>query len=69
MPLVDGFEVLGWIKQRHDLASVAVVVLTSSDREEDLHRAKALGAASYLTKTVLFGNVVHLLQATLQASS
>ena len=66
MPLKDGFEVLTWIKQMEALKEIPVIILTSSDREEDLRRAKSLGASFYLTKTVTFGNVVKTVEEITQ---
>lgn len=50
LPFVDGFEILAWMKPRHELSSMVVVVLTSSPEEKDHERAYALGARSYLVK-------------------
>jgi CheY-like chemotaxis protein len=50
MPYLNGFEVLSWIRERPDLESLPVVVLTSSDENRDHQRAYSLGARSYLVK-------------------
>ncbi len=63
MPLKDGFDVLSWIKENPPLTSIPVIVLTSSDREADIQRAKTLGATAFLTKTISYGNVVQALQS------
>src|SRR3989442_654748 len=44
MPRKDGFEVLRWIRQEPGLRSLRVVVLTSSDRLQDVNLAYQLGA-------------------------
>lgn len=69
LPFKDGFEVLAWTKTRPELNDVPVIILTSSDREEDLSRAKAMGATLYLTKTVTFGNVIETLADFLRRKS
>lgn len=58
MPGRDGFEVLQWLREQKALKPAPVVVLTSSDREEDKKKAKDLGAHSYYTKPVDFTKLV-----------
>jgi CheY-like chemotaxis protein len=58
MPKRDGFEVLQWIRDQKTLKPAPVLVLTSSDRDEDKKRAKDLGAGSYYTKPVDFTKLV-----------
>ena len=62
MPRTDGFEVLQWVRSDRDLKRLLVVVLTSSDLQEDVDRAYELGANSYLVKPVVFDEMVHLLK-------
>lgn len=50
MPHLDGFGVLEWMRGRRDLATVPVVVLTSSDSPRDERRALKLGARAFHTK-------------------
>lgn len=50
LPFVDGFEVLEWIRAHPSLRHMIVVVFTSSTCAEDMARAYALGANSYLVK-------------------
>ena len=50
LPKSDGSDVLKRIREKPELASVPVVVLTSSDSPKDRHTASTLGAASFLTK-------------------
>jgi two-component system response regulator len=50
MPKVSGLEVLERLKQDPQLACIPVVVLTSSDRAEDIDAAYRLGTNSYVTK-------------------
>lgn len=61
LPRLSGLEVLQWIRERHSLSAVPVVVLTSSTEEEDISRAYRLGANSYLQKPVAFDELVKLL--------
>ena len=50
MPLVGGFEVLGWLRLQPGLRRLVVIVFTSSALPEDINRAFELGANSYLIK-------------------
>ena len=50
MPRVGGFDVLAELKQDPQLRSIPVVVLSSSDRPEDVNRTYRLGGNSYVTK-------------------
>ena len=52
MPVKDGFEVLNEIKRDPALASLPVVMLTSSQSEDDIARSYSNGACSYITKPV-----------------
>ncbi len=58
MPKRNGFEVLEWLREQKTLKPAPVVVLTSSNRDEDKRRAKELGAGSYYTKPVDFAKLV-----------
>src|SRR4051794_34320668 len=62
MPGTDGFEVLEWLRNEPQLKRLLVVVLTSSNLQEDVDRAYELGANSYLVKPVSFDEMVHLIQ-------
>lgn len=50
MPLVDGFEVLKRLREAPRTQSIPVVVVSSSERPEDVRRSYELGANSYLVK-------------------
>jgi CheY-like chemotaxis protein len=62
MPGTDGFEVLQWIRAEPEMKRLLVVVLTSSNLQEDVDRAYDLGANSYLVKPVAFDAMVNLIQ-------
>jgi CheY-like chemotaxis protein len=61
MPRKNGFEVLGWIRERPEFNSLPVVVLTSSQESADINRAYALGANSYLVKPASFLSLVDMI--------
>ncbi len=50
MPRMDGFEVLEWLRCRPEFKSMRTVVLSSSDHEADISKARALGATDYFRK-------------------
>lgn len=51
MPMMDGFELLEWIRAQPECARLKVVMLTSSDDAADIRRARDLGADGYLLKS------------------
>ena len=50
MPDLSGFDVLRWIRNTPHVASIPVLVLTSSSAERDIGKATELGANGYLVK-------------------
>ena len=62
MPRKNGREALKEIKTDPDLCRIPVVVLTTSQAEEDVVRSYQLGANSYITKPVTFDGLVAVMQ-------
>ena len=58
MPRKDGREALAEIRADADLCGLPVVVLTTSDADEDILRSYNLGANSYIQKPVTFEKMV-----------
>lgn len=54
LPGIDGIEVLKRIKNDSNLKQIPVIMLTTSDREEDIAQSYQHYANSYLTKPVGF---------------
>lgn len=52
MPGVDGREVLRQVKSNERLKSIPVVVLTTSEIDEDIHSSYQSGANAYIRKPV-----------------
>ena len=52
MPGMDGFALVGRIREEPGLADAAFVMLTSSGRRADHERCRALGIATYVTKPI-----------------
>ncbi|MCA9708418.1 MAG: response regulator [Myxococcales bacterium] len=52
MPRKNGFEALEEIKANPRIRHIPVIMLTTSDREEDIVKSFAYGACSYISKPV-----------------
>jgi two-component system, chemotaxis family, response regulator Rcp1 len=63
LPRKDGREVLEEIKQDVNLRSIPVVILTSSQAEQDICRAYQLHANCYVTKPVDLDQFVTVVQS------
>ena len=57
MPILNGFEVLDWVRGQNFATRIRIVVLSGSDHEGDKQRATQLGALDYLVKPI---RVAHL---------
>lgn len=62
LPRLDGREVLARIKSDPDLRRIPVVILTTSEAEEDVLRSYDLHANAYVTKPVDFDRFVAVVQ-------
>jgi len=62
LPRKDGREVLAEIKTDESLRSIPVVVLTTSEAEEDVLRSYDLHANAYVTKPVDFERFVEVIR-------
>ncbi len=62
MPRKDGREALKEIKADPDLRRIPIVVLTTSNAEEDILRSYDLGVNSYVTKPATFKSLVELVK-------
>lgn len=60
MPRKDGKEVLAEIDADDNLCRIPVVVLTSSESEQDIARSYELSANAYLTKPVDFDGFIEI---------
>ena len=65
LPKIGGHEVLSEIKEDDELSTIPVIVLTVSEREEDMVKAYDSGASSYIHKPVnpdRFSKVIQTVQ-------
>ncbi|HXT13886.1 MAG TPA: response regulator [Candidatus Angelobacter sp.] len=63
MPRMSGFDVLEWIKHHGALRRIPIVIVSSSDRPQDIDRAYELGANAYMVKPVNFQAVERLFES------
>ena len=63
MPRMNGHEVLEEIKKDPRLETIPIVVLTTSQREEDVVRTYALGGNSFISKPPSFPGMVDVMAA------
>ena len=63
LPKVGGLEVLQQIKKDDQLKQIPVIVLTVSQREEDVVRSYDLGVNTYIQKPVEFDNFMRVVHA------
>ena len=62
LPLMDGREVLKEIREDPDLTHLPVVVLTTSQNEEDICKAYRLHANCYISKPVDFTQFTEIIK-------
>ncbi|MDC7121297.1 response regulator [Cellulomonas fimi] len=62
LPRMDGREVLQALKADESLRSIPVVVLTTSEAEEDVVRSYSLHANAYVTKPVDFDRFIDVVR-------
>lgn len=63
MPMMGGHEFLSLVKTQPDFALIPVVVLTTSQFDQDLSQSYALGANSCITKPGDFEKLVEIARA------
>jgi len=63
MPRKDGREVLGEIKADPDLRRIPIVVLTTSQAEDDITHTYDLGISGYITKPASFSGLLETIKA------
>lgn len=66
LPRLDGRELLRLLKAEEATKGIPVIIVSSSEREEDIQKAYELGASSYLSKSEILNDVDPMLK-TIQA--
>ena len=62
LPAKSGLEVLAWLRQQPTLKDLPVVVLSASNRANDVNRAYDLGISSYVIKPVAFDALLKVMR-------
>lgn len=65
LPRINGRDVLKQLKSNEASMNVPVIVLSSSDRDEDIRKAYELGASTYISKAVIMNELSNSLQSVL----
>jgi CheY-like chemotaxis protein len=60
MPRLTGHELLAWLKSQPSLATIPLIVMTSSNHRPDIERAYAAGAAGYFLKPTSFDDLIEV---------
>ena len=63
LPKINGKDVLAEIKKDDEHRKIPVVILTTSQAEEDIARSYGLGANCYITKPVGFADFLEVVQS------
>lgn len=63
MPKKSGIQALREIKQHENLKNIPIIMLTTSNSDEDICNCYELGANSYITKPVTFDGLVDVLKS------
>jgi CheY-like chemotaxis protein len=62
MPIMDGFQVLEWLRARPGIKVIPTIIFSSSDVPSDITHAYELGANSFMTKSVTYDGLLLKLQ-------
>lgn len=65
MPVMDGKEVLQWMKNSEEYKEIPVMVFTTSSREEDIRLCQKHGC-TFFRKPTLYRDLLHVAQTMLQ---
>ena len=64
MPLMDGKEVLSWLKNEEAYKNIPVMVFTTSSREEDMKLCQ-MHKCTFFRKPTLYRDLLHIAQTML----
>ena len=65
MPVMDGKEVLGWLKLQESFKDIPVMVFTTSSREDDIRLCQKYHC-TFFRKPTLYRDLLHIVQTMLQ---
>lgn len=56
LPIITGYEIIEHLRKDDKTHNIPIIVLTTTDNEEEIERCYALGANLYLTKPIIFSD-------------
>jgi CheY-like chemotaxis protein len=62
MPIMNGFELIAWLRQHPRFKELPLVVMSSSDEEHDKARARQLGCSYYFVKPADINELVTMVK-------
>lgn len=62
MPGKTGWEIIEELKQDSELADIPVIISSVKGRPEDIERSRSLGAADFIAKPYVFGDLLEVIQ-------
>jgi CheY-like chemotaxis protein len=62
MPRMDGFDVLAWLAARKDFGKLPVIIFSSSPDNNDIQKARELGAWDYFVKPHQLSELVRIVK-------
>jgi len=65
MPVIDGKEVLRWLKENDEYKNISVMIFTTSSREEDIKLCQKHGC-TFFRKPTLYRDLLHVAQTMLR---
>jgi len=68
MPVMDGKEVLVWVKEEAGLKDIPVMIFTTSSREEDIKLCQKYHC-TFFRKPTLYRDLLHIVQTMLQMAN
>jgi CheY-like chemotaxis protein len=63
MPRMDGREALAEVKEDPDLRTIPIIVLTTSQADEDVQETYGLGITGFITKPMTFRGLVDVMKS------
>jgi CheY-like chemotaxis protein len=65
MPIMNGKEVLQWLKQQEEFNKIQIMVFTTSSREEDVKLCQKY-SCTFFRKPTLYRDLLHVVQTMIQ---
>lgn len=62
MPKVDGIEILAAVRNDEELKDMPVVIVTTSENDEDMAKCKELGCDSYIIKPIKYTSYIEAIK-------